>query len=155
MYEGNDPRTSDRIRVALVGADAPHGMALLSILRQGEVECVGRYSSLAEAARGLAGRSADIVLVDLRSNTLSTSRGIRATRLPPGASSPPLTVPPLTARERVLLRLVASGRSYQMAADELGISINTVRNHIRRMYEKLDVHSGGEAVARALRQGLI
>ncbi len=61
----------------------------------------------------------------------------------------------LTSRERALLSLMAQGRSYQAAADEMGISINTVRNYVRSIYEKLDVHSMGEAIARGFRRGLI
>lgn len=61
----------------------------------------------------------------------------------------------LTPRERALLSLMAQGRSYQAAADEMGISINTVRNYVRSIYEKLDVHSMGEAIAWAFRRGLI
>ena len=54
-----------------------------------------------------------------------------------------------------LLRLLAEGHSYQAAADRLGISINTVRDHVRSVYEKLHVHSKSEAVSTALRRGLI
>ena len=42
-----------------------------------------------------------------------------------------------------------------MAADELGITINTVRNHIRNIYEKLQVHTKSAAVSKAMRAGLI
>ncbi|HTR04621.1 MAG TPA: response regulator transcription factor [Thermoanaerobaculia bacterium] len=61
----------------------------------------------------------------------------------------------LTAQERALLRLLADGHSYQTAAGELGVSINTVRDHVRGVYEKLHVHSKSEAVGKALRAGLI
>ena len=60
----------------------------------------------------------------------------------------------LTPHELRLLRLMGEGHSYQMAADELGITINTVGFHVRSIYGKLDVHSKSEAVARALRTGL-
>ena len=39
--------------------------------------------------------------------------------------------------------------------DALGISVNTVRKHIRNLYEKLEVHTRSEAVGKALRGGLI
>jgi len=61
----------------------------------------------------------------------------------------------LTGQESRLLALLAEGASYQGAGDELGISINTVRKHIRSIYEKLQVHSKSEAVAKALKAGLI
>jgi DNA-binding NarL/FixJ family response regulator len=61
----------------------------------------------------------------------------------------------LTAQEVRLLHLLAGGHSYRAAGDELNISINTVRSHIRNVYEKLHVHSKSEAVTKALRNGLI
>jgi len=62
---------------------------------------------------------------------------------------------PLTAQEQHLLLLLAEGYSYQSAADLMNVSVNTVRNYIRSIYEKLHVHSKSEAVSKALRQGLI
>jgi DNA-binding NarL/FixJ family response regulator len=63
--------------------------------------------------------------------------------------------PSLTDQERELLRLLAEGHSYQAAADRLAISINTVRDHVRSLYDKLHVHSKSQAVSTALRRGLI
>ena len=61
----------------------------------------------------------------------------------------------LTAQETKLLALLAEGESYQTAGDRLFISINTVRKHIRSIYEKLQVHTKSEAVGKAMRAGLI
>ncbi len=61
----------------------------------------------------------------------------------------------LTPQEVRLLRLLAEGHQNKTAAAELGISIHTVGFHLRSIYEKLHVHSRSEAVARALRDGLI
>src|SRR5213594_1717491 len=61
----------------------------------------------------------------------------------------------LTPAEVRLLRLLSEGHSYQSAGEELHISVNTVRNYIRNIYEKLRVHSKSEAVTKALRTGLI
>ncbi len=72
-------------------------------------------------------------------------------RTPPPAASPAR----LSPRETELLRLLADGHSYKTAAAELAISEDTVRFHIRHVYEKLHVHSTSEAVAKALRGGLI
>lgn len=55
----------------------------------------------------------------------------------------------LTPREQEVLRSLAAGNSYKMVADDLGISIDTVRTHIKRIYEKLHVHSVAEAIAKA------
>ena len=61
----------------------------------------------------------------------------------------------LTLQEIKLLQLLADGHSYQSAAGQLAISVNTVRNYIRSIYEKLHVHSKNEAVSKALRSGII
>ena len=61
----------------------------------------------------------------------------------------------LTPTEVRLLKLLSEGHSYQSAGAEMRISVNTVRNYIRTVYEKLHVHSKSEAVTKALRSGLI
>jgi DNA-binding NarL/FixJ family response regulator len=61
----------------------------------------------------------------------------------------------LTPHEIALLKLLADGHSYQSAAERLEITINTVRDRVRSIYEKLRVHSKSEAVSQALRRGLI
>src|SRR5262249_31861032 len=61
----------------------------------------------------------------------------------------------LTAQELRLLALLADGHSSEGAAGQLDISINTTRNHVRSVYDKLHVHSKSEAVAKALKQGLV
>lgn len=60
----------------------------------------------------------------------------------------------LSAREQEILRLLVEGYSYKMIAADRGISIDTVRSHIKKIYEKLHVRSMTEAVSKALRQGL-
>lgn len=57
----------------------------------------------------------------------------------------------LSTREREVLEGLAEGRAYKEIADKLGVSIHTVRNYIRRIYEKLHVRSRTEAVAKYLR----
>jgi DNA-binding NarL/FixJ family response regulator len=61
----------------------------------------------------------------------------------------------LTPYEVRVLKLLAQGNSYNSAAENLGISVNTIRFHVRSIYEKLHVHSKSEAVAKALRTRLI
>lgn len=61
----------------------------------------------------------------------------------------------LTPHETKLLRMLDDGHNYKTAAAELRVSINTISFHMRRIYEKLQVHSKSEAVSRALRQRLI
>ncbi len=61
----------------------------------------------------------------------------------------------LSPQEKRLLKLLAEGHQNKTAAAELNVSIHTVSFHLRSIYEKLHVHSRSEAVARALREGLI
>ena len=62
--------------------------------------------------------------------------------------------PRLTAREQEVLDLMAAGRSNRRIAEELGISENTVKNHVRRILEKLQASSRMEAVVTGVQQGL-
>ena len=57
----------------------------------------------------------------------------------------------LTAREQTVLDFLSRGLAYKQIGDELGISINTIRTHLRHIYEKLHVQSRTEAVAKYLR----
>ena len=61
----------------------------------------------------------------------------------------------LTPQETELLRLLVEGHNYKTAAAELDVSINTVSFHLRNVYDKLQVHSKSEAVAKALRNRLV
>jgi DNA-binding NarL/FixJ family response regulator len=54
----------------------------------------------------------------------------------------------LSERQRQVLELLAAGQPYKLIADNLGVSIHTVRSYLRRTYEKLQVHSRTEAVAK-------
>ena len=62
---------------------------------------------------------------------------------------------PLSPQEVRLLGLLAEGHSYKTAAQELDISVNTVRSHVRSVYEKLHVHSKSEAVLKAFKSRII
>lgn len=61
----------------------------------------------------------------------------------------------LTDREVSVLNLLADGFNYQEIAENLFISVDTVRHHIRNIYKKLHVHSQSEAVAKAIRKKII
>jgi DNA-binding NarL/FixJ family response regulator len=61
----------------------------------------------------------------------------------------------LTPHEVRLLKLLAEGHNYKTAAAELKVSVNTISFHMKHIYEKLHVHSKSEAVAKALRSGIV
>ncbi len=61
----------------------------------------------------------------------------------------------LTPHEVRLLGILAEGYSYQATADRLQVSINTIRDYIRNIYDKLHVHSKTEAVRKALKGRII
>ena len=66
---------------------------------------------------------------------------------------PPMV--PLTARERAVLRLLPTQRSFDEIADDLTVSANTVKTHVRAIYTKLGVTKRRDAVAVALERGLL
>jgi DNA-binding NarL/FixJ family response regulator len=61
----------------------------------------------------------------------------------------------LTPHETRLLKLLVEGHNYTTAAEELHVSYNTVKFHMRHVYEKLQVHSKSEAVAKAMTERLV
>ncbi|NNV57510.1 response regulator transcription factor [Limnovirga soli] len=61
----------------------------------------------------------------------------------------------LTLKETEVLKHLSKGLSYKMIADQMGISYFTVNNHVKKIYEKLQVHSLGEAVAMAHKNKLV
>jgi DNA-binding CsgD family transcriptional regulator len=63
--------------------------------------------------------------------------------------------PQLTLREIEVLWLIAHGCTYASVGAQLGISAHTVAAHIKNMYRKLDVHSAGAAVMRAIELRLL
>ena len=67
---------------------------------------------------------------------------------------PPRVFPELSERERELLALVAQGRSNQEIADQLGITLKTVRNHVSNIFNKLQVVDRAQAVLRTREAGL-
>jgi DNA-binding NarL/FixJ family response regulator len=56
----------------------------------------------------------------------------------------------LSVRENEVLNLLTTGHSYKMIASKCNISLETVRSHIKKIYEKLQVHSATEAVSKIL-----
>jgi DNA-binding NarL/FixJ family response regulator len=61
----------------------------------------------------------------------------------------------LTPHEARLLKMLMEGHNYKTAAAAMGVSFNTIAFHMKNVYQKLQVHSKSEAVAKALRTKLI
>jgi DNA-binding NarL/FixJ family response regulator len=61
----------------------------------------------------------------------------------------------LTIKEIEILKLLSNGYSYKMIAAAVNISIDTVRFHLKKIYDKLHVHSATEAISRALKDKLV
>ena len=78
-----------------------------------------------------------------------------ATMIKKSDERPALPVPRLTTRELEVLKLVARGMANRDIAGELFISENTVKNHVRNILEKLQLHSRMEAVVYAVRERIL
>jgi DNA-binding NarL/FixJ family response regulator len=61
----------------------------------------------------------------------------------------------LTTQEKKVLQLLVAGKSYKLIAAELFVSIDTIKSHVRNIYAKLHVHSGTEAVSKAIRDNIV
>jgi DNA-binding NarL/FixJ family response regulator len=61
----------------------------------------------------------------------------------------------LSPRQLDILRLLAEGQSYKSCADALGLSVDTIRHHVRKIYDRLHVHSRSEAVWKAVTNGVV
>jgi DNA-binding NarL/FixJ family response regulator len=86
---------------------------------------------------------------------MSPEIALRVIRLFREFSPPPRASYRLTQQEVQLLKLIVNGHTYKTAARELDISISTVSFHLQNIYNKLQVHSKTEAVAKALRDRLV
>lgn len=117
------------VRTAALPAPGPAFVCLMHFIDTGEDKDLDR---LVDAVRG----------------TIRTD----ARPLPP---DPPLSVSPLTPREREIVGLLSNGYAALNIAARLNLSHATVRNHIQNILRKLDVHSQVEAVALSFRRGWI
>ena len=80
---------------------------------------------------------------------MTSSIAKKVLQLFPKATSSTDEVNKLSSREQEVLQLLVNGYSYKMIAAELNITHQTVQTYIKRIYEKLEVHSATEAIAKA------
>lgn len=74
----------------------------------------------------------------------------RSAKLP--GSKPEFSIEPLTVRENEVLQLLYEGLTYQSIASRLNVLKHTVHDHIKHIYEKLQVHSRGELVHKVVKE---
>ena len=99
------------------------------------------------AARGTSPAYAARLLIALEDETKENRQGMTPARR--------ALVEALTEREQQVLRLIAAGLSNRTIAEELYLSVNTVKTHTKAIYGKLDVHSRTQAVQQARDLGLL
>ncbi|HUT20784.1 MAG TPA: LuxR C-terminal-related transcriptional regulator [Anaerolineae bacterium] len=113
------------------------------------------YALLKEAAaRGIAPAYVARLLAAFETDTESLEPTAKEALLP-SPLFPSALVEPLSARELEVLRLLRTPLSQPEIADKLYVSVNTIRTHVKHIYQKLDVHSRIEAIERAEELGLI
>lgn len=61
----------------------------------------------------------------------------------------------ITAKEKEILQHMIDGKSYKMISDAMGLSMETIKTHIKSIYKKLHVNSSSEAVVKAIRQNIV
>lgn len=140
------------IRVALVEDNDTIRLGLAALIDGTPgFQCAGAWGSCEDMLAELREIWPDVLLMDFGLPGMSGIEGLVEPKASPVVQEETL----LTSRERDILNGLAGGNSYQALAKGLNISTDTVRFHIRNIYRKLHVHSQSEAVAKALRKGII
>ena len=138
-------RLAPHMRIVLMSA-AVDDAALVSAVENGASGFLSKSASLDELVQAVRAAAAGEVLV---SPALLARLLPRLSRERHGIGSE------LTPREVEALELLAEGLTNSAIAERLGISVNTVRNHIQNVLAKLGVHSKLEALSVAVREGII
>ena len=153
--EGNHTEAQEQLEWALqlFGIDSmavhrAHVLLLLATVRHGRRDL--------PAARTMLQRAGELIKQLADPGVLPTLLE-RTTRMLDSAAPRPQveTATPLTERELVVLRLLATQLSTNEISQELHVSVNTVRTQVRAIYRKLDVSSRAEAIAKARPLGLL
>lgn len=141
---------------AVVRDRLPTRVLLLSATTEGAVV----YRAIADGAAGYLSKNADrdeivaAVVACARGDSVLPPELVTtlATQVHRNAES---SAPPLSERERQILRFIADGKTVPEMAAELYLAQTTIKTHIRRLYEKLGVSDRGSAVAQAMRNHLL
>jgi LuxR family maltose regulon positive regulatory protein len=106
---------------------------------------------------GSPGRGRGIILLYINPPAVRGGSDVQVVERPGKASAPCLDIlrPRLTRAEKTVMALLAEGKTNRAIARELFISVNTVKTHVRSIFQKLGVGTRSSAVRRALEAGLI
>jgi DNA-binding NarL/FixJ family response regulator len=132
---------SDGADRLLVFDVADEDRTIIDCVQAGASGCVLQDAELEEMVAGIHAVAAGVAPCSARVFT-SLFRYVASRR----DEQHPVLAPSLTGREEEILRLVAAGLSNRQIADRLGLRPQTVKNHVRRVFEKLDVHSRLELI---------
>jgi two-component system nitrate/nitrite response regulator NarL len=132
-------------RVLLLSAD-DSGTLVLDAVQSGAAGFVSKRATLTEIANAIraVARGDTVIAADVQAGLADAMRAARDA-----------AAPPLTDREHEVLQLMAEGLSAPEIAERLVIGASTVRTHIRNLFEKLEVRDRAQAVATAMRRGLV
>ena len=133
-------RTDGRSRL-LVFNVADEDRAIIDCVQVGASGCMLQDAELEEMVAGIRAVAAGVTPCSPRVVT-SLFRYVAGRR----DQRHPVLAPSLTGREEEVLRLVAAGLSNRQIAERLGLRPQTVKNHVSRVFEKLDVHSRLELI---------
>jgi len=151
--------------IGLPGRSGIEGLPLvLERLPEAQVLLLSMFTDAARVFEAIyAGAAGYLVqntpLPDLKSHLLAVAAGgspispavarhvLQAFRL-----RPPVAENRLTPREQEIVTAVEQGLSYKLIADAFGITLDTVKNHLRAVYRKLHINSKGELLALALKR---
>jgi PAS domain S-box-containing protein len=97
----------------------------------------------------------EVVMKDTSWFSSKVIEKLAALRQPRGSNHPAPELDDLTPRERDILGLICQGLADKQIANELDVSLSTVRNHVSTIYGKIDVHRRGEAILWAQARGFI
>ena len=127
------------------------------ILYTGDADAEQLYSGLDSGARGYALKAGSMQELVGAIETIMAGGSYVDPRLDRILLSPRATahVPQLSPREREIMHLMAEGRTAEAIADEISVSVETVRTHVRNVIRKLQARNRVHAIAIALERGEI
>ena len=163
---GSDPRVAPSVTlldIQLPGQSGIQGIPAIKKLRPGiDIIMLTTFEEsdkifAALCAGATSYLSKRVSLVTIRDAILTVHRGgsymspsIARKVIEHFAPSPKKEDGPLTSRQQEIVECIVNGLSYKMAADKLGISLDTVRTPIKHIYQVLEINSKGELIRRTL-----